>query len=79
LLLYEVDRAADAVLRTVEVFADGRVARNSIALEERHGDKCRSLIGTSLDGLLPWVEEITCEQFEEWWTKGVDTPFWFVR
>ena len=78
-LFYEVDRAAGAVLRTVEVFADGHVARNSIALEERHGDKCLSLIDMPLDDLIPWVDKITPEQFEEWWTKGKDTPFWFVR
>ena len=80
-LFYEVDKAADAVLRTVEVFADGRVARNSVALEQRHGDKCPSLMGCSLDDFfgVARLEGITREQFEEWWAKGVDTPFWFVR
>jgi hypothetical protein len=69
------------VLRTVHVFADGRIARNSIALEERHGDKCPSLIDGSLEPLFAdgKLEEILREQFEKWWTKGVDTPFWFPR
>jgi hypothetical protein len=47
----------------VEAFEDGRVARNSIALEEQHGDKMP--FTHRLDDVLPWVEEITREQFEE--------------
>ena len=43
-LLYEVDREAGAVPRTVEIFPDGRIARNSVALERRYGDDCPSLI-----------------------------------
>jgi len=34
-------RIADVVLRTVNVFADGRIERNSIALEERKGTDAR--------------------------------------
>jgi len=34
-LYYEVNTVADVVLRTVDIFADGRIERNSIALEER--------------------------------------------
>jgi hypothetical protein len=80
-LFYEVDKLADAVLRTVDVFADGRVARNSVTLEQRYGDKCPSLIDCSLEDLFASgkLEETSREQFEEWWTKGMDTPFWFVR
>lgn len=78
-LFYEVDRAADAVIRTVEVYPDGRITRNSIELEERNGDSCPSLIEGSLDFLIPNVDEIAREAFEELWSKGVDTPFWFVR
>lgn len=80
-LFYEVDIEADAVLRTADVFADGQVARNSVALEERHGDKCSSLIDCSLECLFAdgKLQEISHEQFEECWTKGVDTPFWFPR
>jgi hypothetical protein len=80
-LFYEADRLADAVLRTVDLCGDGRVARNSVALEQRLGDKCPSLIGCSLDEFFAHaeLEEISREQFEEWWEKGVDTPFWFPR
>jgi len=80
-LFYEIARLADSVLRTVGVFADGRVARNSVELEQRHGDKCPSLIDCSLEDLFDGgkLEEISREQFEEWWTKGTDTPIWFVR
>jgi len=80
-LFYEVDKLADAVLRTVHVFADGRVARNSVVLEQRHGDQCPSLIDCSLGDLFDGgkLEEISREQFEEWWTKGIDVPVWFVR
>lgn len=39
-LLYEVDKSADTVVRTVEVLADGHVARNSVELEQRHDDEC---------------------------------------
>jgi hypothetical protein len=35
-IYYEVDTVTDVVLRTVNVFADGRIERNSIALEERN-------------------------------------------
>jgi hypothetical protein len=80
-LFYEVDKVADVVLRTVDIFPDGRVARNSVVLEQRHGDECPSLIDCSLGDLFAnaKLEEISREQFEEWWVKGVDTPFWFVR
>ena len=69
------------MLRTVDVFPDGHMARNSVGLEQRHGDECRSLIDCPLNDLLAVSEldEISREQFEELWTKGVDTPFWFVR
>jgi hypothetical protein len=25
------------------------------------------------------LKKISCEQFEEWWTKVIDVPVWFVR
>ena len=80
-LFYEVDKVAGAVLRTVDVFPDGRIARNSVELEQRHGDECPSLIDCSLDDFFAVanLDEISREQFEEVWTNGVDTPFWFVR
>lgn len=80
-LHYEVDKGANAVLRTVEVFPNGQVNRNSIELERRYGDYCPSLIDCSLDGLFDSAgfDQITREQFEELWLKGTDSPFWFVR
>jgi hypothetical protein len=79
--LYEVDEAADAVLRSVEVFPDGRIARNSVELEQRNGDECPSLMDMSWHEAaaeMP-LEKISAETFEELYRMGVDTPFWFVR
>jgi hypothetical protein len=78
-MYFEVDTVADVVLRRVDVFADGRIERNSIALEERKGDRCGSLV----DG--PFMETvrsvpldlISAVEFEELWPRGTDTPFWF--
>jgi hypothetical protein len=80
-LHYEIDFGADAVLRSVDVFADGCITRNSIELEQRHGDACPSLIDCSLDEgfARAKLEEIPRETFEALWDKGVDTPFWFPR
>lgn len=80
-LLYEVDRLADAVLRSVEIFPDGNVTRNSIELEQRNGDVCPSLMDDSLDQAFKDapLEQIAGEEFETFWMKGVDTPFWFPR
>jgi len=80
-LHYEVSEVADAVIRTIEVFADGRITRNSIEIEQRHGDHCPSLIDVSLsegfDGLE--LQTMSREGFEALWQQGVDTPVWFVR
>lgn len=77
--LYEVDYGSDACTRTVEIFPDGRITRNSLQLEQRRGDDCPSLFDTSLsDGFHgPHLERITAAAFEEAWDRGVDTPFWF--
>jgi len=74
-----VDTVADVVLRTVEVFADGRIERDSIALEERKGDKCPSLVeGPFMETVrnVP-LDLIPAVEFEERWEGGTDTPFWF--
>jgi hypothetical protein len=47
-LHYELDDEADAVVRTVEVFASGAVHRNSLEIEQRGGRPCPSLIDCSL-------------------------------
>lgn len=77
-LFYELEDAADRVLRSVELFPDGRVQRNSIEIEERNGDSCPSLWGVSvtegLEGLSP--AEISASEFEEAWRTGIDAPVW---
>ena len=79
-LLYELDEQADAVTRTVELFPDGSVSRNSIQIEERGGKPCPALIDVSLaDGFAGVdLEPITSEEFERAWARGRDTPFWNV-
>jgi hypothetical protein len=78
-LYFEVDTVADVVLRTVDVFADGRIERNSIALEERKGDRCVSLVGGPFMETVRGVplDQITALEFEDLWRQGTDTPFWF--
>ena len=80
-LFYELDELADAVTRSVDVFADGTVTRNSITIEERNGETYPSLIDTSLAEGFGGVdlEEISGAEFETVWTKGLDKPFWSVR
>ncbi|WP_305759531.1 hypothetical protein [Brevundimonas sp.] len=81
LLLYEIDEDADAVVRTVDIFADGSITRNSIEIEERSGQACPSLIDCSLADGFTGVdsEAITHEDFDAAWLKGIDKPFWNVR
>lgn len=80
-LCYEIDKENDAVRRSIEVFPDGHITRNSIEIEERGGRPCPSLIDTSLDE--GWGDEtplpMTKDEFEELWRQGIDTPFWNVR
>lgn len=80
-LLYELDEQADAVVRSVELFADGHATRNSIEIEGRSGKACPSLIDCSLaegfDGVD--AEQITAGEFDAAWARGVDKPFWNVR
>jgi hypothetical protein len=80
-LLYELDEQADAVTRSVYLFSDGSVTRNSIAIEQRYGDPWPSLIDTSLAEGFSGVEfdELSASEFENAWSRGVDTPFWNVR
>ncbi|MBB3872290.1 hypothetical protein [Brevundimonas mediterranea] len=80
-LLYEIDDVADAVTRTVDLFADGTATRNSIEIEERNGQPCPSLIDTSLADGFEGVdlEVVSGEDFASAWAKGTDKPFWNVR
>jgi hypothetical protein len=79
--LYELDRQADAVVRSVALYPDGRTTRNSIALEQRYGDSCPSLLDCSLAEAFVDVEafEIDAAAFEAFWSRGVNEPFWFDR
>jgi hypothetical protein len=78
-MLSEIDREADAVLRTVDIFHDGIVARNSIELEQHNGDICSSLVECSLEDAFKDapLEEITRAELDAHWAKGTDRPFWF--
>jgi len=78
-LFYEIDESADAVTRSVWIYADGLVTRNSIEIEERSGESCPSLIDCSLEQGFEGadLEAITADQFEQVWDSGVDTPFWY--
>jgi hypothetical protein len=79
--LYEISRERDAVIRTVDLYSDGRVTRNSIDIEQRNGDHCPSLWDCSLaDGFTDAdLIEISQNEFEEYWRRGIDEPFWFAR
>lgn len=63
----------------VDVFADGHIGRDSIALEERKGDACPSLVDGPflkiVDRIL--LDVVTSEDFEALWERGTDSPFWF--
>ncbi|TAL28776.1 MAG: hypothetical protein EPN98_22040 [Phenylobacterium sp.] len=79
-LHYELDESADVVVRSVDLFPNGAVNRNSIEVEERGGKPCPSLIDCSIAEGFAGVEleEITRDEFEEIWARGKDTPFWNV-
>lgn len=69
----------DVVLRAIDVFADSRIERNSLALEERKGDICPSLVeGPFMETVrsVP-LDLIPAAAFEERWQRGTDKPFWF--
>ena len=78
--LYEIDDPADVVTRSVCIYADGLVTRNSIEIEERNGKACPSLIDCSVaQGFRDAdLQLITPETFGDAWDLGVDTPFWNV-
>jgi hypothetical protein len=78
---YEISREQDAVLRAVDLYPDGKVTRNSIEIEQRHGDECPSLIDCSLNEGFAGADLITIDrgEFEQFWNRGTDVPFWFVR
>jgi hypothetical protein len=80
-LLYEVDEASDDVLRSVEIFPDGHITRNSVELEQRNGHDCQSLIDVGWhEGVAEAnLEKISAETFEELYRRGADTPLWSVR
>jgi len=79
-LHYEISKSADAVLRTIEIFEDGRITRNSIDLAQRNGNHCPSLIDCSLNEGFEGVEmeAMNRAEFEVLWATGADTPVWFA-
>ena len=63
----------------IDVFADGRIERDSLALEERKGDICPLLVEgpfmeTARSAPLDLIAGV---DFEELWQRGIDKPFWF--
>ena len=80
-ILYEVDKVGDAVLRTVDLYDDERITRNSIEIEERSGKSCPSLIDDSLSKAFQGLDRqpITKKEFEASWQAGKDKPFWFPQ
>jgi len=82
-LLYEVDMATDNVLRTVDLFPEGRIESNSIEIDQPDTGHFKSLIDISFIELLRSEEsqalkEITKEEFERLYAEGIDKPFWFT-
>ncbi|MDR7033514.1 hypothetical protein [Mesorhizobium sp. BE184] len=77
-LYYEVDVVADNIIRSLHIFQDGRIERNSVALEERNGDICPSLTDQPfLVHARDHLEEISPSEFASLWSRGIDKPFWF--
>ena len=78
-LYYEVDTAADLVLRTIHVYADGRIERDSVAIEQRKGDHCPTLVDGPFMRFVheAWLDPIPSSTFGALWERGTDTPFWF--
>jgi hypothetical protein len=76
-LHYEVYPNEDAVLRAVEIFADGRSERSSLALESRDGFPCLSIVhGPFMEHVAEWpVRPMTAEEFERLWECSIDKPF----
>lgn len=76
-MYYEVEAAEDNVMRAVEIFADGRSERNSLALEARDGFPCISIVHG------PFLEQVedcglgpaSAEEFERVWQSSTDKPF----
>ena len=75
-LYYEVDPTRDAVLRSVEMFEDGRLGRNSLELEERDGHPCISIVHGPFMRVVAeaQLESIGAQEFEKLWERGVDKP-----
>ena len=76
-LHYEVDVVRDAVLRSVELFADGRSERNSVELEARNGFPCVSIVHGPFMKVVAasGLEPIDAKDFEELWRRSSDRKF----
>jgi hypothetical protein len=75
---YEVEIGNDVVLRSVEIFDDRTIARNSLEIERRCGFSLTSLVDQPFMPVVEAssLEEVTSEMFEDLWSKGIDTLFW---
>ena len=76
LLLYAVDIETDCVLRTVDIYPDGRLERNNFELEARNGGKFTSLVKGSFRELMAdWeFDLIEALEFESLYEKSIDKP-----
>jgi hypothetical protein len=72
-LYFEVDPALDVVLRTVDMFEDGHLVRNSIELEQRDGFPCVSIVhGPFLSfAAEAQLASIEAQEFEELWARSI--------
>lgn len=75
-LLYEVDTLSDCVLRTVEIYSDGRLFRNNLELEARFGGEFTSLVeGAFMELTSDWnLEVLGKSEFETLYAKSTDQP-----
>lgn len=75
-LLYAVDVDTDCVLKTVEIYPDGKLERNHLALEARYGGTFTSLVEGSFSELASdWpLEDVDVLQFESLYAKSIDKP-----
>ena len=76
-LLYAVDIETDCVLRTVDIYPDGRLERNNFELEARYGGQFVSLVEGSFKELTADLDfDIIDElEFNSLYAKSADKPF----
>ena len=76
LLLYAVDIETDCVLKTVDIYPDGRLERNNFELVARYGGEFTSLVEGSFKELTSDWDLDVIEEFEFvcLYEKSTDKP-----